>query len=329
MAATIPHCHYYIPTTTAQLQTPNKTHLAPKFSKTTSKVPLSKRHANKETSKKPFASLTALSSDDGSYLLVNPEEVYAPILELCATTKVFIQGQQIHAHLIKSNLVLDSVFLSTKLVFMYYKCGSILDAEKVLDQMHDRIIFTWNAMMGAYVSNGESLRALDLYRRMQVLCILFDSFTFPCVLKACGVVEDIHCGAEIHGLVIKCGYDSIMYAANSLVAMYAKCRDIIGERTLFDRMNERNDVVSWNSIISAYSMDRQCMEALKLFSDMQKAGVGVNTYTFLAALQACENSSFKKPGMEIHAAILKPSPVLDVYVANALVAMYVRFKLVI
>jgi len=212
---------------------------------------------------------------------------------------------------------------------MYYKCGSILDAEKVLDQMHDRIIFTWNAMMGAYVSNGESLRALDLYRRMQVLRILFDSFTFPCVLKACGVVEDIHCGAEIHGLVIKCGYDSIMYAANSLVAMYAKCRDIIGERTLFDRMNERNDVVSWNSIISAYSMDRQCMEALKLFSDMQKAGVGVNTYTFVAALQACENSSFKKPGMKIHAAILKPSPVLDVYVANALVAMYVRFKLVI
>ena len=35
-------------------------------------------------------------------------------------------------------------------------------------------------------------------------------------------------GAEIHGLVIKRGYDSIMYAANSLVAMYAKCRDIIG-----------------------------------------------------------------------------------------------------
>ena len=206
---------------------------------------------------------------------------------------------------------------------MYYKCGSVLDAQKVLDQMHDRIILTWNAMMGAYVSNGESLRALDLYRRMRVLRILFDSFTFPCVLKAFGnVVEDIHCGAEIHGLVIKCGYDSIMYAANSLVAMYAKCRDLIGARTLFDRMNERNDVVSWNSIISAYSMDRQCMEALKLFSDMQKAGVGVNTYTFVAALQACENSSFKKTGMEIHAAILKSSPV------NALVAMHVRFNLV-
>ena len=49
-------------------------------------------------------------------------------------------------------------------------------------------------------------------------------------------------------------------------------------------MNERNDFVSWNSITSAYSMDRQCMEALKLFSDMQKAGVGVNTCTVILLL---------------------------------------------
>ncbi|KAB5568334.1 hypothetical protein DKX38_002127 [Salix brachista] len=325
MATSIPHCYYNIPRTFAHRQTLNKTDLSPKFCKDSIKSFPFKETCKKGNLKEAFASLTALSSDDGSYRLVNPEEVYASILELCATKKVVVQGQKIHARLIKSNLELDSVFLSTKLVFMYSKCGSILDAEKVFDQMHERTIFAWNAMIGAYVSNGESLRALDLYRRMRVSGVPFDSFTFPSVLKACGVVEDIHCGAEIHGLIIKCGYDSIMHVANSLVAMYAKCRDIIGARTLFDGMNERNDVVSWNSIISAYSMDRQCMEALKLFSEMQKSGVGMNTYTFVAALQACENSSFKKLGMEIHAAILKSSPVLDVYVANALVAMYVRF----
>ena len=325
MATSIQHCYYNIPITFAHHQTLNKTDLSPKFCKGSIKSSPRKEICKKGNLKEAFASLTALSSDDGIYRLVKPEEVYAPILELCATKKVVVQGQQIHARLIKSNLELDSVFLSTKLVFMYCKCGSILDAEKVFDQMHERTIFTWNAMIGAYASNGESLRALDLYRRMRVSGVPFDSFTFPCVLKACGVVEDIHCGAEIHGLIIKCGYDSIMHVANSLVAMYAKSRDIIGARTLFDGMNERNDVVSWNSIISAYSMDRQCMEALKLFSDMQNAGVGMNTCTFVAALQACENSSLKKLGMEIHAAILKSSPVLDVYVANALVAMYVRF----
>lgn len=39
------------------------------------------------------------------------------------------------------------------------------------------------------------------------------------VLKACGVVEDMHRGAEIHGLIIKRGYDSIVFVANSLVSI--------------------------------------------------------------------------------------------------------------
>ena len=74
-------------------------------------------------------------------------------------------------------------------------------------------------MMGANISNGEPLTALELFREMQVLGVPFDSFTFPCVLKACGVVEDMHRGAEIHGLIIKRGYDSIVFVANSLVSI--------------------------------------------------------------------------------------------------------------
>lgn len=53
-------------------------------------------------------------------------------------------------------------------------------------------------------------------REIQVLGVPFDSFTFPCV---CGVVEDMHRGAEIHGLIIKRGYDSIVFVANSLVSV--------------------------------------------------------------------------------------------------------------
>ncbi|CAK7346517.1 unnamed protein product [Dovyalis caffra] len=331
MATSIPHCYYNIPKTLTRSQTLNMTNVAnpslkiPKFSQNSIKNSPLKMTFNRGNLKEAFVSFSAIFVDHGNSLLVNPEEVYAPILELCGTKKALLQGQQIHAYLIKSNLVSDSMFLSTKLVFMYSKCGPILDAEKVFDKMHNRTIFTWNAMMCAYVSNREPSRALELYGEMRVLGVPFDSFTFPCVLKACSVVEDIRRGAEIHGLVIKCGYDSIVFVANSLVAMYAKCNDIIGARKLFDRMNERNDVVSWNSIISAYSMNGQCMEALGLFGEMQKAGVDANTYTFVAALQACEDSSFKKLGMEIRAAILKSSQVLDVYVANALVAMYVRF----
>ncbi|WCJ21210.1 Tetratricopeptide repeat (TPR)-like superfamily protein [Euphorbia peplus] len=90
-------------------------------------------------------------------------------------------------------------------------------------------------------------------------------------------------------------------------------------------MDWRDDVVSWNSMISAYSGSGRCIEALGLFREMNKAGVATSSYSLVAALQACEDSTFAKLGMEIHAFILKSRGFSDVYVANALIAMYLRF----
>ena len=52
---------------------------------------------------------------------------------------------------------------------MYGKCGSVVNAEKVFDRMRERTIFTWDAMIGACISNGEPLKAIMLYRDMRVL----------------------------------------------------------------------------------------------------------------------------------------------------------------
>lgn len=208
---------------------------------------------------------------------------------------------------------------------MYGKCGRLRDAEKMFDGMPHRTIFTWNAMIGAYVTNGEPLAALELYQEMRVSGIPLDPCTFPCVLKACGLLKDRRCGAEIHGLAIKEGYASVVFVANSVVGMYTKCNDLNGARQLFDRMLEKEDVVSWNSMISAYSSNGQSVEALRLLGEMQKSGLAPNSYTFVAALQACEDSSFSKQGMLIHATILKSGYHVDIFVVNALIATYARF----
>lgn len=209
-------------------------------------------------------------------------------------------------------------------MFMYGKCGAILDAEKLFDEMPQRTIFSWNAMIGAYVSTGQPWEALELYRDMRVLGVDVDARTFPCILKACGMVGDLKLGTEIHGYAFKSGCDSNGFVVNALVSMYAKCEDTVGAKRLFDRMQERDDVVLWNSIVSAYSGDRKPIEALTIFREMQRSGVSMNTYTYVSALQACEEPSFGNLGMELHAAILKSNDQLHVYVANALLVMYAR-----
>lgn len=270
-----------------------------------------------------FQSFTSLFTYQ-SYLQLCPDDIYSPVLELCANEKALSQGQQIHAHLMKSCSVFDSVFLGTKLLFMYVKCGSLLNAEKLFDRMCHRTIFTWNAMIGAYVSNGEPVVALELCRKMHSLGVTLDSCTFACILKACATINDLRCGSEIHGLAIKYGCDSIVFVVNSLVAMYAKCGDLDKARKLFDILIQKEDIVSWNSIISAYSGNGQSLEALGLFRELQKMKLPTSTYTFVCALQACENSLFEKLGREIHAAVIKSRYSSDVYVGNALLGMYVR-----
>ncbi|KAK9140052.1 hypothetical protein Scep_009733 [Stephania cephalantha] len=253
---------------------------------------------------------------------VSLDEAYSSILDLCASRNSVAQAQQLHAHMVTSNLVSDSVFLSTKLVFMYGKCGHLSGAQKVFDEMPERTVFTWNAMIGGCVTNGRPFRALELYREMRVSDVPLDAHTFPSVLKACSLLANLDCGSEIHGFAVKCGFDSTVFVVNSLVAMYAKCDRIDEARQLFDRMIDKKDVVSWNSIISAYSANGQSREAINIFREMNKAGVAVNSYTIVGALQACEDPSFVKLGEEIHGVILKADQQLQLYVANALLVMY-------
>lgn len=328
MASSIAHSHFALPCNLPNHYVLRNSHLnptleIPKFPQKPIRTPSLREVCKQASLKQAFQILTRLFVDQKS-LPFCPEEAYSSVLELCASKKALSHGQQVHAHTIKSLPVCESVFLSTRLLFMYGKCGSLSSAEKIFDRMSGRTIFTWNAMIGAYVSNEEPFGALNLYSEMRASGVPLDSCTFPCILKACGTLNNLCCGTEIHGLAVKWGYDSIVFVANSLIAMYAKCGDLEGARQLFVGMTGKDDIVSWNSIISAYAANGQSVEALERFREMQKVGLAMNTYSFVAALQACDDSVVVKLGMEIHAAILRASHDIDVYLANALITMYAR-----
>ncbi|KAK8969115.1 Pentatricopeptide repeat-containing protein [Platanthera guangdongensis] len=74
-------------------------------------------------------------------------------------------------------------------------------------------------------------------------------FVFPVVLKACGGINSIDSGKELHGFLHKRGFISNIYVSNALIDMYGKCRAFDEALKVFDGMEER-DCVSWNSIIT-------------------------------------------------------------------------------
>lgn len=167
---------------------------------------------------------------------------------------------------------------------MYAKCGCLDEARKVFDEMSERNLFTWSAMIGAYSREQRWREVLGLFGLMMQEGMLPDGFLLPKILQACGNCGDYETGRVIHSLVIRCGFSSRSRVSNALLGVYAKCGKLSLARRFFEEMDER-DMVSWNSMISGYCHRGENDEAHRLFDMMYEEGVepGLITWNILVA----------------------------------------------
>eukprot|EP01018_Ginkgo_biloba_P001347 Gb_16635 [translate_table: standard] len=198
---------------------------------------------------------------------------YDALLQVCLHKKSLPEGKLVHAHMIEAGFKCQDVSLGNKIVTLYTKCECLLDARRVLDQMPILNVVSWTAMIAAYVRHGHSEEALSLFYRMQLMdnCQP-NQFTFASILPACGNLESLEQGMEIHEEIIRRGFQSDVFVGNALVDMYAKCGSIENARTVFEKMDQRS-VVSWNAMIAGYAQTGRVEEALKLFQKMPERNV--------------------------------------------------------
>ncbi|KAF7009593.1 hypothetical protein CFC21_024109 [Triticum aestivum] len=252
---------------------------------------------------------------------------YGLVLDLVAAKKAAAQGAQVHAHAVATgSLDGDDGFLATKLLFMYGKCGRVEDARRLFDGMSARTVFSWNALIGAYLSSGSASEALGVYRGMRwsaATGVAPDGCTLASVLKACGMEGHGRCGREVHGLAVKHRLDSSTLVANALIAMYAKCGILDSALQVFERLQGGRDAASWNSVISGCLQNGMFLKALDLFRGMQRASLSMNSYTTVGVLQICTELAQLNLGREVHAAILKCGSEVNIQ-HNALLVMYTK-----
>ncbi|KAF7016895.1 hypothetical protein CFC21_030414 [Triticum aestivum] len=255
------------------------------------------------------------------------QDHYGLVLDLVAAKKATAQGAQVHAHAVATgSLDGDDGFLATKLLFMYGKCGRVEDARRLFDGMSARTVFSWNALIGAYLSAGSASEALGVYRALRwsgATGVAPDGCTLASVLKACGVEGHGRCGREVHGLAVKHRLDSSTLVANALIAMYAKCGVLDSALQVFERLQGGRDAASWNSVISGCMQNGMFLKALDLFRGMQRAGLSMNSYTTVGVLQICTELAQLNLGRELHAAILKCGSQVNIQ-RNALLVMYTK-----
>ncbi|KAJ8631417.1 hypothetical protein MRB53_024740 [Persea americana] len=208
------------------------------------------------------------------------------------------RGKEVHAHVIRNGSNYQAS-VDNSLIKMYANCGSIETARKIFDFLVDKTIISWSSMIKGYVSNNCSLDALSLFSQMRKEGIEFDSVTLIRILQAfvhLGALEQVK---NIHGYLIKLGYNSMTTLVTALLVSYAKCGCIEIAQKLFDEEEvDDKDIVSWNSMISAYAKHGDWHGCFKLYVHMQESKVRPDQITFVGLLTACVHSGLLKEGWE-------------------------------
>ncbi|KAG9447856.1 hypothetical protein H6P81_013984 [Aristolochia fimbriata] len=213
-------------------------------------------------------------------------------LHACACSGSLEHGKQIHDYIIRNGLELH-LFVANALMDMYAKCGSMVDAESVFNNMEEKDLVSWNTMIGGYSKNSLPNEALSLFSQMEDLKP--NSVTVACALPACASLSTLEKGREIHGHILRNGLFSDCYVANALVDMYAKCGALVLARLLFDHI-QMKDLVSWTVMIAGYGMHGQGRHAILLFNEMRKSGIEPDEVSFIAILYACSHSGLIDEG---------------------------------
>ncbi|XP_022899055.1 pentatricopeptide repeat-containing protein At3g57430, chloroplastic [Olea europaea var. sylvestris] len=184
---------------------------------------------------------------------------------------------------------------------------------------------SWIETLRSQTRSNQFQDAISTFIQMQLSGVQPDNFAFPAALKAVTSLQDLNLGKQIHGSVVKLGYDSSsVTVANTLLHMYGKCGDDIHQvLKVFARIPQK-DQVSWNSIINALCKHEEWELAIEAFRLMRLEKIEPSSFTLVSLLLACSNLSRNhglRIGKQVHGYILRADD-RKTYTNNALMSMY-------
>lgn len=252
---------------------------------------------------------------------IKPDKItFITLLSASANGATLFEGQLAHALVADSEFVAD-VSVGNALVNMYGKCGLLADAWKTFVKMPKKDIISWNAIITAYVDNGEGKHALQFFGWLQLEGLMPNKVSLIGVLDACACEGILTEGKKIHAHVINSVVSLDVIVGTAIVHMYGKCKTLREAQKAFNHMPEQN-LLSWNTIIAAYSQCEQGIESLSMFGRMQNEGVLPNHITFVSVISACVNQETLFQGKCIHALVSASKFWGDVVIGTSLVHMY-------
>ncbi|KAG6431144.1 hypothetical protein SASPL_109219 [Salvia splendens] len=123
-----------------------------------------------------------------------------------------------------------------------------------------------------------------------------DDIAGGATLHACSNLATLGHGRMVHGCVIQYGFHAHAYVGNGLVNMYGKCGDICSSCRAFADISEK-DLISWNTMLSAFGLHGHSSEALGILEEMVASGMKPDNVTFIGLLMTCNHLGLINDGL--------------------------------
>ncbi|GAB2266963.1 Putative pentatricopeptide repeat-containing protein At3g13770, mitochondrial, partial [Dionaea muscipula] len=249
-------------------------------------------------------------------------EGYDAVLSECLNRKDVREGKRVHAHMIKTHS--PPIYLRNRMLVFYCKCDCLRDAREMFDEMPDRDVVSWTAMISGYSQKGFSSKALDIFLQMLRSGAQANEFTFATILTSCVGNYGLDYGRQVHSLIIRSSYDSHMYVGSSLLDMYAKAGSIHEARAVFEGLPPGRDIVACTAIISGYAQSGLDEEAIELFRKLQNEGMSSNYVTYASVLTSLSGLAAVNQGKQVHSHVLRLQLPAYVVLQNSMIDMYAK-----
>ncbi|KAK2990430.1 hypothetical protein RJ640_011178 [Escallonia rubra] len=262
---------------------------------------------------------------------------FSALLKACTAALDVNLGMQIHCQVISIGGFVADLYVGNTMIDMYVKCGLLECGRKVFDEMPERDVISWTALIVAYARSGDMeaagelfgglpekdmvawtamitgyvqncrpRAALEFFERMQDGGVGTDEVTLVGVISACAQTGAAKYANWVRDIAEKSKFGPTYNVAvgSALIDMYSKCGKLDEAYNVFERMRERN-VYSYTSMICGFAMHGCAKAALELFQEMVKTDIKPNSVTFVGVLAACSHVGFVEQGQNIFALMEK------------------------
>ncbi|CAK9185569.1 unnamed protein product [Ilex paraguariensis] len=251
----------------------------------------------------------------------NEERTYSHMLQKCVETSDLHSGKSVQAKLIKEAL-LHSLYLQNHLLNMYVKCGDLVNGVQLFDEMPQRNVVSWTALIAGFVQMGFPVEALSLFYRMHQTGVKPNEFTFVSALQACSLSDNITSAYQIYALIVQLGFESNIFLVNAfLTALIRHCK-LDEALEIFEKCLNK-DTVSWNAMMAGY-LQFSYSDVPGFWCRMICEGMKPDGFTFASVLTGLAELNYLKLGMQVHSRLVKSGYGSEMCVGNSLVDMYLK-----